>query len=59
MHFSYTEDGLTHQVWYEDSRSLKYKVDLVNDYDIAGIAIWKLGDEDPDFWQVIKNNLKT
>jgi spore germination protein len=59
-HFSYTdENGITHQVWYEDSRSLEYKLDLVNAYDIAGIAIWKLGDEDPDSWQVIRNKLNS
>jgi len=59
LHFNYTgQDGIFHQVWYENSRSLKYKLDLVNNYDIAGIAIWKLGDEDPDSWQVIQNNLK-
>lgn len=58
-HFSYTgPDGVTHQVWYENSQSLKYKLDLVNNYDISGIALWKLGEEDPATWQVIKANLK-
>jgi len=58
-HFSYTSaDGENHQVWYENSQSLKYKVDLVNNYDIAGVALWKLGDEDPNSWQVMKDNLK-
>lgn len=55
-HFNYTgPDGIAHQVWYENSYSLKYKLDLVNKYSIAGIALWKLGDEDPAYWQVIKN----
>jgi len=58
-HFSYVEDdGVTHQVWYENSRSLKYKLDLVNNYNIAGVALWKLGGEDPASWQVIKSTLK-
>jgi spore germination protein len=58
-HFSYTgADGVDHQVWYENSQSLQYKINLVNNYDIAGIALWKLGDEDPLSWQVIQNSLK-
>lgn len=57
-HFDYNGvDGTYHQVWFEDRRSLKYKIDLVNKYDIQGIAFWKLGDEDPAFWQVVKNHL--
>lgn len=54
-HFDYTgPDGVTHQVWYENSESIKYKLDLVNKYDIAGAALWKLGEEDPGYWQVFK-----
>ena len=57
-HFSYTgPDGIAHNVWFENSESLKYKLDLVNKYDIAGIAIWKLGEEDPGYWKVIKDKL--
>lgn len=58
-HFSYTEaDGVSHQVWYENAQSLKYKLDLVNNYNIAGVALWKLSGEDPASWQMIKDNLK-
>ncbi|WP_378952824.1 glycosyl hydrolase family 18 protein [Pelosinus sp. sgz500959] len=58
-HFNYTEtDSTNHEVWYENSQSLKYKLDLVNQYNIAGIALWKLGGEDPASWQVIKDKLK-
>ncbi len=57
-HFAYTgADGVTHQVWYENSESLKYKLNLVNQYDIAGAALWKLGEEDPASWQVFKDKL--
>ena len=54
-HFEYTgPDGVTHQVWYENSQSIKYKLDLVKKYDIAGAALWKLGEEDPGNWQAFK-----
>jgi spore germination protein YaaH len=55
-HFSYTgQDGVSHQVWFENKQSLGYKLDLVNKYDIAGAALWKLGEEDPGAWQVFKD----
>jgi len=50
-------DGVKHTVWYENSESLKYKLDLVNKYDLAGVALWKLGEEDPGYWQVFKEKL--
>lgn len=50
-----TADGISHQVWFENKDSLKYKLDLVNKYDIAGAALWKLGEEDPGSWPVLKN----
>jgi spore germination protein len=54
-HFDYTDsNGIKHQVWFENSESLKYKIDLVTKYDIAGAAMWKLGEEDPSSWQVLK-----
>lgn len=54
-HFDYTDsDGISHQIWFENSESLKNKVALVNKYDIAGAAMWKLGEEDPSSWQILK-----
>ena len=55
-HFAYTgADGIQHQVWYENAQSLQYKLNLANRYDLAGIALWKLGEEDPASWQVIQS----
>ena len=50
------EDGVFKQAYFETARSLGLKYDLVNQLDIAGIAIWALGfDEDrPDLWQLLK-----
>lgn len=58
-HFAYTgPDGVKHTVWFENSRSIGYKLDLVNKYDIAGAALWKLGGEDPGYWQVVRDKLR-
>lgn len=53
-YFSYVApDGVQHTVWFENSQSLKYKLALINQYDIAGAAMWKLGEEDPTIWPVV------
>ncbi|WP_048602041.1 S-layer homology domain-containing protein [Rubeoparvulum massiliense] len=38
------------QIWYENEQSLQAKLDAVMDADLAGIAAWRLGLEDPTFW---------
>lgn len=40
---SYTEQGKTYQIYYENEVSLGLKYDLVNESGLAGIAIWALG----------------
>jgi spore germination protein YaaH len=44
-------------VWFATSRSLEAKLGLVQQLDLAGIAIWRLGGEDPQNWQVIRSKL--
>jgi spore germination protein len=44
-------------VWFATSRSLEAKLELVQQFDLAGIAIWRLGGEDPQNWQVIRSKL--
>lgn len=43
--------------WFATSRSLDAKLALVQEMDLAGIAIWRLGGEDPDNWRVIRARL--
>jgi spore germination protein YaaH len=46
-------------LYYENSRSLSYKLDFVNQLDLAGIAIWALGYEGSsrELWDVINRKL--
>ncbi len=37
----------------EEAKSLGLKKDLVNQYDLAGIACWKLGFETADIWTIM------
>ena len=45
------------QAWFATSRSLDAKIVLVQQLDLAGIAIWRLGGEDPENWTVIRSRL--
>lgn len=36
------EQGLAHEVWFEDVRSIGMKMRLVQDYNLAGIGAWQL-----------------
>jgi len=52
--YTYVLDGKTHTVWFEDSRSFSAKLSLVDRYKLSGIAIWRLGQEDPAIWNILK-----
>ena len=54
---SFEKDGCTYQIWIEDSQSIAAKVQLVQKYNLAGVAAWKLGFENSGIWQVITDNL--
>jgi len=54
-YFKYTDtSGIAHSAWFENSQSAGYKLDLVNSYNLNGIAIWRLGLENTDYWTNIK-----
>jgi spore germination protein YaaH len=38
--------------WFDDARSLREKLKLVQLYHLRGYAAWRLGVEDPGFWQI-------
>jgi spore germination protein len=52
--FEYQDGVELHQVWFNDSRSVALKLELAEELSIGGIAIWRLGGEDPANWQVIE-----
>jgi spore germination protein YaaH len=55
--FVYRSGGKLRTVWFNDRRSIDAKLALVEQQDMAGIAIWRLGSEDPENWQVLRNRL--
>lgn len=52
-HFSYSQNGIAHQVWFENSYSVSRKVSLVQRYGLAGVALWRIGYEDARMWDIL------
>lgn len=60
--FTITKDGVqstvggqkltpgNYEVWFENKDSIKFKLDLVNKYNLKGVASWKLGQENSELW---------
>lgn len=47
------ESGELYQIWLEDTESLTKKLELIKNYDLGGVAEWKLGLEDDSVWDLI------
>ncbi|WP_205516960.1 glycosyl hydrolase family 18 protein [Paenibacillus sp. SYP-B3998] len=46
------------RIWLEDEISVKSRIDLLKKYDLAGIASWRRGFEQPAIWNVIQDSLE-
>ena len=40
--FNYTNNGIAHEVWFEDVRSMQAKFNLVDEYDLHGLGYWQI-----------------
>lgn len=60
-YLTYKQNDLQKVIFYENERSLQYKLDLVSQSNLAGIAIWALGyeGEHRNLWDVIGKNFNT
>lgn len=47
------DDGSWYQIWLEDDESIEEKMMLVKDYELGGVAAWRLGLEQESVWDVI------
>ena len=46
-------EGILTKIWFEDPQSLSYKVGLVKELQLAGVAAWRKGFEASDVWPVL------
>jgi spore germination protein YaaH len=53
----YQEGDILYRVWVEDAESIRQRVELVHKYNLAGVASWRRGFEEPEIWQIIQDTL--
>ncbi|HEY8498489.1 MAG TPA: glycosyl hydrolase family 18 protein [Limnochordales bacterium] len=56
-YFSYTENGVTRVVYFENAESARRKLELIAQNRLGGMALWRLGFEDPALWDVVRQVL--
>ena len=53
----YEQGAYVYKMWIEDEESFGKKLDLVNEYNLAGAGYWRKGLESESIWKVIKTKL--
>jgi len=48
---TYTLKGHKHEAWFENTKSIQAKTTFVKKYNLAGFAMYAMGQEDASFWQ--------
>lgn len=41
-YFHYTENGIQHEVWFEDVRSMQEKFELIKEFNLSGNGYWQI-----------------
>lgn len=41
-YFTYTSNEVSHEVWFEDVRSIEAKLNLAKEYNLMGVGYWNL-----------------
>ena len=54
----YKNENETKQVWIEDLKSLKAKISLINENNLAGVGSWQKDMETPEVWKMFNQELK-
>lgn len=51
--FSYAS-SLSHQIWFNDARSIAKKIEKMLEFKPGGFAFWRIGREDPNVWNFVE-----
>lgn len=52
-YFKYNLHGDKHEVWFENRASIEKKIKLLEEFNLKGVAFWRLGQEDSDVWKIL------
>lgn len=53
-YFLYEEDGVKHEMWFLDAVSAWNQLETVDNTSVSGVALWRLGWEDPAIWPAFR-----
>ncbi|MBS0255758.1 MAG: glycosyltransferase [Proteobacteria bacterium] len=51
--FDYLQDGSRHEVWMLDAAATWNQLKILSKMNLPSVALWRLGSEDPGFWQAV------
>ncbi|ONI37956.1 hypothetical protein AN639_08580 [Candidatus Epulonipiscium fishelsonii] len=51
----YENNNKLYKIWLEDIDAITRRIEIINEYDLAGYAGWRLGLETPDIWVELSN----
>jgi len=54
--FRYFQDGIEHEVWFEDVRSLQAKFDLIKEFNLRGAGYWHIMQLFRANWILLRDN---
>ncbi len=49
----WTDGTATYQIWMEDAESITVKLNVMKTKNIGGVAVWRLGYETPEIWELL------
>ncbi len=55
---TWTEGSSTYKIWFEDEDAVREKLIVMEEYDLAGVAAWKLGIEEMTIWDLMLDYLE-
>ncbi|MBQ9766063.1 MAG: LysM peptidoglycan-binding domain-containing protein [Lachnospiraceae bacterium] len=55
-YFNYDNDGIMHEVWFEDVRSLQGKFDLIKEFRLRGAGYWQIMQLFRANWLLLQDN---
>ncbi|MFP4201206.1 MAG: glycosyl hydrolase family 18 protein, partial [Clostridia bacterium] len=56
-YLEYQDGEDSFKIWIENETSLRARLNLVQRYDLAGVAAWRRGLEIPEFWPIIREQM--
>lgn len=58
LHYSYNDQvGMPHTVYFTDAATNFNIIRMADDWATGGVALWRLGEEDPRMWSFFQKNL--